>query len=320
MKKHLYIGLATTALTVFGLLSSSQANEELRSRSSQLVDGSDNQSQLTTASKVGERQTPVTSSPSRAIAKNHNHDLSGRDAATVYLRGIPVLTFVGNLTTTTNSVKVANLTGVTQQSTTSNLSETAQQATTLAARLNQLHQKGFDANLIQVRWQPEEKAYLIYADKEHLLTLGDHTILPQANQDSQENALRITNLIRRQLGNAPALTAVTGAENNTTTVAVGPIRMQMTGVASWYGPGFHGNRTANGERFDQYAMTAAHRTLPFGTRVRVTNLSNGRSVVVRINDRGPFSPGRSLDLSKGAASAIGMIGAGVGTVRMDILE
>lgn len=320
MKKHLYIGLATTTLTVFGLLSSSQANEEVRSYSSQRGDGSDNQNQVITASKVGERQTPVTSAPSPAIAKIHNHDLGGRDAVTVYLRNIPVLTFVGNLTTASNSVKVANLTGATAQSTTSNLSETAQQATTLAARLNQLHQKGFDANLIQVHWQPEEKAYRIYADKEHLITLGDHTILPQANQGSPENALRITNLIRRQLGNAPALASITGGENNTTTVALGPIRMQMNGVASWYGPGFHGNRTANGERFDQYAMTAAHRTLPFGTRVRVTNLSNGRSVVVRINDRGPFSPGRSLDLSKGAASAIGLLGAGVGTVRMDVLE
>lgn len=318
MKKHLYIGIATATVTLFGLLSSSQANEEISSRSAQL--GESATQPVATASKVGERQTPETSAPSRAIAKIHNHDLSGRDAVTVYLRGIPVLTFVGNLSTTSDAVKVANLTGATQQSTTSNLSETAQQATTLAARLNQLHQKGFDANLIQVRWQPEEKAYRIYADQEHLITLGDHTILPQANQGSQENALRITNLIRRQLGNAPALAAIEGLNSNSTTVAVGPIRMQMTGVASWYGPGFHGNRTANGERFDQHAMTAAHRTLPFGTRVRVTNLSNGRSVVVRINDRGPFSPGRSLDLSQGAASAIGLLGAGVGTVRMDVLD
>ena len=79
-------------------------------------------------------------------------------------------------------------------------------------------------------------------------------------------------------------------------------------TASWYGPGFHGRRTASGERFDAGAMTAAHRSLPFGTRVRVTNRVNGRSVVVRINDRGPFTGGRSLDLSAGAARAIGMTG------------
>lgn len=84
--------------------------------------------------------------------------------------------------------------------------------------------------------------------------------------------------------------------------------------ASWYGPGFHGNLTANGETYDQWAMTAAHKTLPFGTQLRVTNVANGESVVVRINDRGPFIPGRDLDLSRGAAEALGF--AGVATVRV----
>lgn len=78
--------------------------------------------------------------------------------------------------------------------------------------------------------------------------------------------------------------------------------------ASWYGPGFHGKRTASGERFNTNAMTAAHRSLPFGTRVRVTNSRTGRSVVVRINDRGPFHGGRAIDLSHAAARAIGMGG------------
>jgi rare lipoprotein A len=80
------------------------------------------------------------------------------------------------------------------------------------------------------------------------------------------------------------------------------------GVASWYGPGFHGRLTANGERFNTNSLTAAHRTLPFGTRVRVTNATTGRSVVVRINDRGPFTRGRVIDLSKAAARAIGVTG------------
>ncbi|GEP05633.1 hypothetical protein MOX02_36710 [Methylobacterium oxalidis] len=79
-------------------------------------------------------------------------------------------------------------------------------------------------------------------------------------------------------------------------------------MASWYGPGFHGRRTANGERFNTRALTAAHRTLPFGTRVRVTNQTNGRSVVVRINDRGPYAGGRVIDLSSASAQAIGVSG------------
>lgn len=84
--------------------------------------------------------------------------------------------------------------------------------------------------------------------------------------------------------------------------------------ASWYGPKFHGRTTANGETYDQWGMTAAHKTLPFGTMLRVTNVSNGRSVVVRINDRGPFIPGRDLDLSRAAAEQLGF--AGVATVRV----
>ena len=89
------------------------------------------------------------------------------------------------------------------------------------------------------------------------------------------------------------------------------------GVASWYGPGFHGRKTASGERFNTHAMTAAHRTLPFGTRVRVTNERTGRSVVVRINDRGPFAHGRVIDLSKASAQAVGLSGvARVSLARM----
>ena len=80
------------------------------------------------------------------------------------------------------------------------------------------------------------------------------------------------------------------------------------GLASWYGPGFNGHRTASGERFNTGAFTAAHRFFPFGTRVLVTNRRNGRSVEVRINDRGPFAPGRVIDLSYAASRAIGMQG------------
>lgn len=92
------------------------------------------------------------------------------------------------------------------------------------------------------------------------------------------------------------------------------------GTASWYGPGFNGKPTASGEKFNQSAMTAAHKTYPFGTVVRVTNLSNGRSVQVRINDRGPFVKNRIIDLSQGAAKKIDMIQAGTVPVRLDILR
>ncbi len=93
-----------------------------------------------------------------------------------------------------------------------------------------------------------------------------------------------------------------------------------TGEASWYGPGFHGNQTASGEVYNMEAMTAAHRQLPFGTRVEVRNLDNGRSTVVRINDRGPFAHGRIIDLSKAAAREVGMLGTGVAEVRLQVVS
>jgi rare lipoprotein A len=82
----------------------------------------------------------------------------------------------------------------------------------------------------------------------------------------------------------------------------------QTGEASWYGPGFHGRQTANGERFNTNDLTAAHKTLPFGTKVKVTNEQTGESVVVRINDRGPYAKDRVIDLSKASAQAIGISG------------
>jgi rare lipoprotein A len=92
-----------------------------------------------------------------------------------------------------------------------------------------------------------------------------------------------------------------------------------SGMASWYGGKFHGRKTASGERYNQGAMTAAHKTLPFGTRVRVTHARTGNSVIVRINDRGPFIRGRIIDLSRAAASQIGLTATGVAPVRVTVL-
>ena len=93
-----------------------------------------------------------------------------------------------------------------------------------------------------------------------------------------------------------------------------------TGEASWYGPGFFGNRTANGEVFRPGTMTAAHRTLPFGTKVKVTNLRNGKETIVRINDRGPFSGHRVIDIAHGAAQHLGLVSSGIAQVRLEVLR
>lgn len=101
-----------------------------------------------------------------------------------------------------------------------------------------------------------------------------------------------------------------------------PIPGQYTeeGIASWYGGEFNGRHTSNGEKYDMYQLTAAHRTLPFGARVRVTNKNNGKQTEVRINDRGPFVANRVIDLSYGAARALDMIGTGTAPVRLEMIE
>ncbi len=96
--------------------------------------------------------------------------------------------------------------------------------------------------------------------------------------------------------------------------------LAMRGYASWYGEAFHGRRTANGEVFDMNGLTCAHRTLPFGTRLSVTNTVNGRTVTVRVNDRGPFVSGRIVDLSRGAASRLDMLGSGTVLVEMKVVD
>ncbi|MGD0438115.1 MAG: septal ring lytic transglycosylase RlpA family protein [Bryobacteraceae bacterium] len=125
----------------------------------------------------------------------------------------------------------------------------------------------------------------------------------------------------------PAALSLAGcAKNHAAAVApVAPpaaaqIRSSETGLASWYGHPYHGRVAADGEIYDMEKLTAAHRTLPFGTVVRVTNVANGKTVDVRVIDRGPFVDGRIIDLSHAAAESIGSIGVGVARVRVDVLS
>ena len=100
----------------------------------------------------------------------------------------------------------------------------------------------------------------------------------------------------------------------------GKVLLTLEGVVSYYANDFNGKQTSNGEIFDMYALTAAHRTFPFGTKVRVTNLENNKSVIIRVNDRGPFKEGRIMDLSFGAAKEIDLIRTGTVRARLEVLE
>lgn len=133
------------------------------------------------------------------------------------------------------------------------------------------------------------------------------------------------NRMRRLLGNAPPLREISGRPvvplpKLSHEFSLASVRTSLSGFASWYGPGFHGNRSASGEIYNQNALTAAHRSLPFGTKVRVTNRRNGHSVVVRINDRGPYIQGRIIDLSAAAAQILGVMQTGVAPVRLEVLS
>lgn len=387
MKQKIRIGLEIAVLAaVLGAASATQAEQETvvlqgmdtstNSTAAQVPSGKlpqqisqmpvtplvrSSEPQLSRILKVGEHQSPNSNQDNvEIIAKVHPHALSGRQAATLYLRNIPVLTFLGTPSKTQPGVKMGTesnadvtsspsaqdktLSSVTpatppsqwqKVSTTSkentaanSLGDPILRATAVAAQLNQLHREKLDASQITVQWsaakgQPagSRDRYTIKAKDKTLVVLDGTAFLPEKAKNRETAALEVTNRLRRLMGNAKPLQAVAGKPRpqRQQVLALGPVRFYSDGMASWYGPGFHGNLSASGEPFNQYDMTAAHRTLPFGTRVRVTNADNGRSVVVRINDRGPFTGGRVIDLSKGAAQVIGLMSSGVAPVRLEIL-
>ncbi len=297
--------------------------------------------------KVGEIKSPAATAveEEEVIAKIHAYELEGRQAATLYVRSIPVLTFLGSNLVSDSDTKMGEPTEVSQpdrQKTNLPISDavegTAQpsvglagsqsendavwRATAVAARLNQLSLDNVDAEAIAVRWNGECNCYSIQVNQEELVQINENTILPDTTKNQAQDALQATNRLRRLMGDAPPLREIEGKPpaRAIAQVALGPVRIQISGIASWYGPGFHGNTSASGERYNQNDLTAAHRTLPFGTNVRVTNLNNGSSVIVRINDRGPYSRGRIIDLSAAAARVLGMIQTGVAPVKIEVLE
>ncbi|MDY6940037.1 MAG: septal ring lytic transglycosylase RlpA family protein [Cyanobacteriota bacterium] len=264
-----------------------------------------------------------------SIAEIEAHELDGQRAAILYVRNLPVLTF---------------LESPTSQMGEASLGDPTVRAMEVATRLNQLAQDDIEAQTIEAHWDGSGDRYSIRVGSEVLVELDSHTLLADSTFNPEEDALQAANRLRRLLGNAAPLEAIAGksaAEESVGEISEmtpaepqlkkpepyivqetqpEPDLFQIDGWASWYGPGFNGNHSASGEIFDQYAMTAAHRDLPFNTLVRVTNIDNGRSVVVRINDRGPFIHGRVIDLSMGAAEEIGMVSSGTAPVQLEVLE
>ncbi|BCL35855.1 septal ring lytic transglycosylase RlpA family protein [Nostoc sp. MS1] len=324
--------------------------------------------------KVGEFQSRDGKTTSDdVITSIYPHNIGGRKAATLFIRKIPVLTFLSSKPVASaetkigaigdaqgeelytlkaeNSVQVASI-GDLADSKSQNRSSSddpVKRASLVAARINQLIRDNVKADQITVSWKGEDPSiasqsqnkssssqqsdrYTIKINNQELVEINENTRLADSTSNLANDALQATNRLRRLIGNASPLTAIANLPTSSPKRSRNPIaniqqqiastiKLTFQGIASFYGheDGFAGKPTATGERFNPNAMTAAHRSLPFGTRVRVTNTSNGRSVVVRINDRGPFARGRVIDLSTGAARVLGMIGSGIAPVRIEVL-
>ncbi|MEN9251391.1 MAG: septal ring lytic transglycosylase RlpA family protein [Thermostichales cyanobacterium BF4_bins_65] len=227
-----------------------------------------------------------------SVTTLYEHRMDGQVSTTLYLRDLPLVTFVER----------------------PNQPSPLLQASSLAAQLNQLARSHAGAQTVDLVYRDDR--YVITHNGEEFLRFDDSILT--MGKDQASVALMVTNRMRRLLLNAPPLAAAPLPPQPSplqqavsTLVGMVPVQEQR-GQASFYT--FAPRSKTHG------AMTAAHRSLPFGTLVRVTNLTNGRATVVKINDRGPFIPGRIIDLSFAAAQAIGMVQAGVVPVKVEVLR
>jgi rare lipoprotein A len=315
--------------------------------------------------KVGEYQSPTEklASDAAVIAEIESYQREGHQVATLYVRKIPVLTFIGQQPQATQGTKVGVIGNVANSpvkiatigksvdignQTSPDVNDPVQRATEVAAKINQIFLNKVDASKITVSWkakgdstedrthnvkqakqndqQPRDR-YTIKVNHEDLVEIDSNTQLADTTNNPAKDALQAANRLRRLIGNASPLSEIANLPGRLSMqmqklpkqISIGPVLISLKGVASWYGYDGSGNETATGERYNPEGMTAAHRSLPLGTKVRVTNTRNGRSVVVRINDRGPYVRGRIIDLSAAAARILGMMGSGVAPVQIDVL-
>ncbi|PZV16856.1 MAG: septal ring lytic transglycosylase RlpA family protein [Pseudanabaena sp.] len=353
------LSTSVVALAIVSSLASHSA--QAQSGSQQEFTATNASTSLSNSLKVGEtRSQSLTRTKDDDIARIHTHKLNGKNAATVYVRGIPVVTYIeseesaksaaGN--TESNSLKTKgetkkNSESVKLSTSSTNLetsksdspaksaddssenlltsSDPIERATATAALINQLNRDGLDATKIIPTWKNGN--YVIKLGDRNMLKFDRQAVFPESLQNQTQDVLESANLLRRLLGGAKPVTEVVNSPRSKFAARLSPnpslsnqIVGVMSGMASWYGPGFEGSYSASGELFNPSDLTAAHPSLPFGTLVRVVNMDNNQSVVVRINDRGPYAHGRVIDISTAAANVIGLISAGVAPVRLEVLS
>ncbi|HEY9691512.1 MAG TPA: septal ring lytic transglycosylase RlpA family protein [Oculatellaceae cyanobacterium] len=298
-QKFLYSLVAVVLTTFLGTVTPSHAQSE------QLYKSSNSKSSQSIFAQGDE-----------SITKIVPHEFSGYQAATLYLRGTPLLMFLSSRPI--NEVSLPSQQRLVQIPE----DDPIWKAQQVATKLNQLGGNNLNKSAIAVVLEPTCNCYTIKVNSQALVQINGSARLPNTTNNLAEDALEIASQLRRVLTESTTVVEIpVPTPPPSHQAAVGSvIRSTLQGIASWYGPGFHGRRSANGERYNQNALTAAHRSLPFGTQVQVTNLKNNRSVIVRINDRGPFIRGRVIDLSAAAARTIGITQTGVAPVRIDVLD
>lgn len=371
-QRHLWSTVAAQTIIALTVLSFPSVG---RTQTSEEISPHLETSPTSEAVKVGEYQSSTENPISdTVITRVHPHSIRGLQAATLYVRDLPVLTFlgstpvanpvtnketkvgiVGNSEDISNPVMPTNLAKIGNFGNQSNVSpeysttdnDPVQKASLIAARINQLIDKNIDATKIIVSWKPEDQSpiynkaqkpgfsvqkssgdrYTIQIDGQELVEVNEVTRLADTTDNLAQDALQVTNRLRRLIGNASPINVIAGLParklrskpQQRREIAFGNVKLRFKGMASWYGYDGSGTRTASGERYNPEGLTAAHRTLPLGTKIRVTNTRNGRSVVVRVNDRGPYIRGRILDLSAGAARLLGMISSGLAPINFEVL-
>lgn len=368
------LSTSVVALAIISSLASHGAQAQTGTQSEVKATDTSTSSPQSNTLKIGEtRSQSLTRTQNEAIAKIYTHKLNGKNAATVYVRGIPVVTYIesenpsksesskpaidqtdeSNLSKNKSEVKgetkknaelIKLPSNEFQNSKTESSNSTKsvkstndnpeylltspnpiERATAAAAMINQLNRDGLDASQIIPAWKNGD--YVIKFGDRATLKFDQQALFPDSQQNKSEDVLESANLLRRLLGGATPVSEVVNAPKSgvaTRSVFSQTINNRivgvMSGMASWYGPGFDGNYSASGELFNASDLTAAHPSLPFGTLVRVVNMDNGQSVVVRINDRGPYAHGRVIDVSTAAANMIGLISSGVAPVRLEVLS
>lgn len=359
------LSTSVVALAIISSLSSHSAEAQTGTQSQSEVKATDVSTSTPQSNtlKIGEtRSQSLTRNQDDVIAKIYTHKLNGKNAATVYVRGIPVVTYIESEQTSEQSKDSANPSSQINLTDTSKLSKDkgetknsrliklpsnssnkstksandspeylltssnpVERATAAAAIINQINRDGLDANQIMPAWNNGN--YVIKFGDRATLKFDTQAIFPETRTNKSEDVLESANLLRRLLGGANPVSEIADAPKyqRANTAVFSPtlnsrIVGVMSGMASWYGPGFDGNYSASGELFNANDLTAAHPNLPFGTLVRVVNMDNGQSVVVRINDRGPYAHGRVIDVSTAAANMIGLISSGVAPVRLEVLS